>query len=1359
MDCECVFSPLLGTLMFENERRTHFLEPCPNCHEEAIRKTGADFTLMSYEELKVNRGVFSKFYFNEPIMMKSAMIRVDKALETCQPATMELFRQGSRYSILTDELDGSTDVPDGIEAVRVLGSKPLRKAKSEEFELIPHYGHQSVVITRMKPKSLIKFSLSKLKLGYRPFWFNYPRIRFADVKLDLMRRDHEYIPLVDLASPKIDQGVGNEEVEGDNLPAMIAESLVDNIKDKYTSAAEMLTLTKQARLLSDHVNDTLGKKLEDITAVLVKIVDRYDEKSGVPLADSLDRVSQMAIGDIQVKHSLGAGIATSVCEKLFVICGAIYLIMTFSDWTQTAVLISTLLASAGTCSRIVDWYEQNETSMKDLFKLRWSNFTSDAKKFFGTSSDNVTPAGPDIVVDPGPSGSGTQQIQEADTGIADFGMLVAPMASILASGIVTVMSTMDTRSLPQFIKAGQCAQSFNNIRSMGDAIKKSLEYAKEIVWGFATGLPKNLKDFTEFESEVVEWTMWVDNTIGDECWVKELYNEPTKRKSVHDMMRQGQQVYSVVKDLVPEKRNALLPYINSTIARISRVQKMLATLESTEKQRCHPVSFVLQGHTKIGKSKMVKQMAIDLFGKMPFSYRKGFIPSRLVFNKAPEATFYDGYDSHFMLACDELFQSNDKTKRDDQCSQIFQLINDFSQPLDMAACELKNKICINSPFISFTTNLDDWDRIDVLSIAALKRRRGYLITPTVKDQFSMIVQGQEKCLDSDKWVKYAKDNDLKVGQPNYAVFTVKCGETERILHNNVTYQEVINFLFAQYEVNNSIHTLIDNEQQEQFAQFLKEDPEPEEVEVPDIDEESDDRFSSRMWSSRILEKNPTFMRYELAEVEDLDDHIIRTQLKYDSAYTEDGTKKDSAWTDKWNSFSKDTKIEVAVVIASVCSLEFPTRSQILREAFSLGKDEERFLNTGPTWKAYVEASKKYKFPKYNWTSKIRSIFRNWRSTFPFTEVFVVLTSIATIVGLFFLMRHLFAKQKGKTESEVPLITRFKEKACTYMGLAKDESMDTFQNVRNGNRKYGTVKKGRVRAVATGESFEELTSPDIVNNYNIINSTECPKIIESGLDIDSEALCDPAWENSLPSMLANLAEIDLVCMGQSLSKTKGIFIKAQMLLFPSHLLERCVDSSSAYLCISTASFTINVLMQDISFQTIGDIYDFDDLTVAKLPLGKGMCRDIIHLFSTQKEVETYDGGYGELIVPQGYTLFRHVVTIEKQSVYLKENPNAKRLIYSKGDGPNRYATNGWHYKAATQAGFCGSPLIRWSSTHKGKIIGIHAAGDTGTKKNLGSFAAALDREFLLDACASLDSLAFVQESKDVGRPFFRYFSSL
>lgn len=1264
-------------------------------HKVVIHFRGLPFTVGIYEPSDLcdflNYLILVDDFTQEKIITPEVEEWVD--VKKVTPPMIRSIPLKNRFSVLKNYF-----IPDRKDKpftgfVQAVYSKPQVPVMIEDEFDVDYSDYEAPRVHTPRPfRSIRSYASWLLRQGQKllTYWSEY---KLRDMHISL-----EMVPLKSYEQQGLgDQLLGLRDVITPDNVALYRDftNRVDNgkllppeVKEIGCTLSETNNIVKNLTKRLDEGNlmppelSILLSKLGETNAIVKEILARYDDALKINPDTSLAKgVSELAKEGI--KHRVDSSVCISAVEGIIVVLGFIFLCMQAKKISTILVLIATLSAAGGLLSRLAKWIEINKDDCLKIIELK---------------------------------GDKDYQSQSLE-----IGALVEPMARLISTGVATVMTHGDPRPLPKFIKIGQYASSFYSLTKMSEVVSKSIDVSRKILWEMGTGLPFEMEELDEFAIELEEWFLTLNETVMNAEWLRKLPANANALVELNTLRDLGLDFQKRLANASSEIKKNVSFRISEAMRLIVKNIEILSSLNTPSAFKAEPVSLVLVGSTGLGKTTIVKQMAIDLVRHMPIEIRRKINKDNLIFSKSKTTQYFDGYNGQFLTFIDEIFKSCEEKEVLEEINSIFEFINTFGAPLDMANLNSKGKVTFSSKFCVFTTNLDNWAHFQgtvIRNTAALLRRRDFVVEPVIKSNF--VKNGQ---LDGEAWKKYARDNKLNPAKPDYAQFRLHDPCDHSKILKTVDYDTLISIMVSKYESKTSTFDELEQHREKAFEQaILGLDYQVQGAETLEFLKQIRENAKSRSYAA--LKEIPISLVLNLVETQD-----IYTETVDIDVVKANESDLIGELLDEWLSLPNVEKCEFYILVTALSASRNASLQKTLcaRYLKTLSRCDMKELNSN----LLVKIIKDVKLPQLDWRFKIKSYFVSVRENFPYKHAIVLLGGLAIIASMLGLMVYSYKTDNKpiiKYVREVP--DKLESKVIIPERLESKPYSKSKSKVRAKFRKADKMESEDVEVdILNGLNFELKTQVegDVINKH-----------------YEQQALADEQWETQLVNVAKNVVSAEFVDNnGTVISRTKGLLVCSDCFIIPRHLIKNNVEKNLCAFRLIGSTNRYNIGFKECKFVEIGNRWQFDDVVVVKVPDHKISARNIIHLFLTQNEILDVSDTWGELLIPDNNYMVRHATFIQAQEKFLGSNKDVNPEIAT-----DLSATVGWQYTAATKNGDCGSPLIRWDSRSRTKIMGIHSAGNTSSTKNIGCFAAIVDQEFVTDAVRKLKSVNYRCESDDL-----------
>lgn len=217
------------------------------------------------------------------------------------------------------------------------------------------------------------------------------------------------------------------------------------------------------------------------------------------------------------------------------------------------------------------------------------------------------------------------------------------------------------------------------------------------------------------------------------------------------------------------------------------------SMNATSKTRIPPLVVHFYGGAGLGKSTLCQYVIGDL------AKTAGFVEysNDLIYIRDVQQEFWDGYSGQFATIYDDIFQSDDATKRGLEAIELVRANNTMQMPLHMADISQKGNMCFSSKLILLTSNPPRERCIGISTTDAFWRRRDFVfrIVPNEKFCKRISVGIEDKFrVDVDKVVR---ECGKKYSTQIY-LFDMEDVETGDIIHSNLTYEQMVSYVSNGY---------------------------------------------------------------------------------------------------------------------------------------------------------------------------------------------------------------------------------------------------------------------------------------------------------------------------------------------------------------------------------------------------------------------------------------------------------------------------------------------------------------------------------------------------------------------------------
>ncbi|APG78495.1 hypothetical protein [Wenling crustacean virus 4] len=839
----------------------------------------------------------------------------------------------------------------------------------------------------------------------------------------------------------------------------------------------------------------------------------------------------------------------------------------------------------------------------------------------------------------------------------NYGKLVKPGASLLALLLTTHVSEL--ADLKRIQDINTFGRAFGSVSNVEQCMEKVIELVNDNITSELFFSPKMVG--SEFELMLQEVQKFVMDCVYDPEWTRDCHLDSDKREQVESAYAKLNRLFLLTKD-----RN-LKEMIRHMLLAVVSLRKLIAASFVSVKERIRPVSIWLAGESGVGKSTMIESMVLDLTRDcFTLNERKKFAKfGDLMFSKAPNSSYWDGYCNQPFYLIDDCFQigQDQGTIMVEECMEYIHLVNNCSFILDMAVAEAKNKVSFNSSFVLATSNMISFpDDLSIADINAVRSRRDYLIVMNVKPEFR-VPNGNR--LDIQRWLDYCENNHLNSDVPTFATFSLFHPTMERFIEQ-LEYQQLINSIVSFYKKRYGRDSVRIDRLNERFRA---------------IQIQSDDGGASSQSVRPKIRLNYCFSD-EALRVDGYEPKDVYKGYVLDGNTEKDKTRKMIDKMDDSESIVNDeeyswvpesersmkaraslwfrTGFNIKDLVNKFGNKNFRAKDADLVAPLLLAQDPIGLKNIGINPEIINEVPIK---PKYqSWMQRnLDSLWLKFKSH-PVMSVLIILgivsASVLTILGLTSLFKS-FKKDK--------------EEVVEY----------NFSQRVNLPKKIGAPK----------------VESAISSNFQV----NCSKIYKNFVDLSFVV------EKSVGNDLIN--------------RTKGIILGNDRLLCPLHLFKHYNENVKNYLRIVKANGNKIVIdTKQMAFFELGDRYKYPDLCIVKTSPGLVIGRDIVNMFAKEEDVLALKQANGSLLTRvDEVNHIQHTLVGSIDSVPSASPRFPKGLVNEIG----LVHTMGLVYSCDTDVGSCGSPIVMHTNGNDKVIFGIHLAaikGGTG-------FASYISQEML------------------------------
>nr|QYV43042.1 MAG: polyprotein [Picornavirales sp.] len=937
-------------------------------------------------------------------------------------------------------------------------------------------------------------------------------------------------------------------------------------------------------------------------------------------------------------------------------------------------------------------------------------------------------------------GSAVQQADEP----SPFSELISPMSQLISLGMVATVSGGSDTSIKKITSAGNIARAFTNVRTLGDAVKTSLEVSQKQLFSLITGLPEGIESLEGVAAGLTEWLELIKMTIDNPDWLGVYLQDNRNQEVMTGLIETGEVLLRKLFKSSEGDAIRMQAYIKNALVVLRKFSTAMVSARAGSKDRVLPVSAIFWGPPGIGKTHCINQLVVDLFRFQPPEYRRQFTKLEdIKYTKAETSDYYDGYMNHFAYVQDEVFTSTIKEDLIKDAKRVIELIQESSPPLDMALLENKGKVFFQSKYVLFTTNRPSIVAgLPVIDENAIRRRMHFTVYIHIPPRFK-----EDGRFSPRLWAVEAERRGIPVNIPSYATFEVI---RENGQSYYCSYQELVRNMHRAHMENDRNFTVNHQHQMNVFLEdYALPDDQPDLImeTPPDTEDPYNDNRPQRnnlgnnAWAEMQSDRDDEFYRQGFGQTP-ISSNGSRTSSSraapssHSSASRTTESSHRSGAGEVFDALTRvrsvvyqtnSTMLSDAKVATGIGKIEKTTDShKVFMERFKLVSEDQLicfyyFLWSCKTQK-HLEAAMGsafnivYRVPHGESIEKdgkidpaiqramqkelglpiTSSIRVGWRrftqkiKDHPWTSLLIGGSVLGVLIlGIVALARYCKAdKEKVKAVVKEQTVA---EGIYPNSGDHKTGKPNVSMNAPRFTKKEGFYTQEKAK-----QHSEEID--ERLNGFNIDSS--CLGIPPSR-QAEIQACTDENWDNQMFKLVTNLYYIersDNLFFEPSSSRTRCVALCNDFLLIPRHLFGS--SPNDCYFRISQGgSMSREFAFSDLTVHEIGERWNYNDVCIVRVPKGKVAARSIIDLFCSISELQTFSDGMGELLVidPKTKYLMRHISNIStefKTSIKVSEELRI---------------TKGFRYTAATKVGDCGSPLIRWDPRSKGKIIGIHIAG--------------------------------------------------
>lgn len=836
-------------------------------------------------------------------------------------------------------------------------------------------------------------------------------------------------------------------------------------------------------------------------------------------------------------------------------------------------------------------------------------------------------------------------------------------------------------------------------------------------WYSKTILGKEVEPDLDENSEIVEWNEEISKLIeryykGDFVWSEMNWTL----------------VYNLYSRGLKFTRSPLYNRYNRDIWRsVSQLANLLQEFKKHAREgstiRNPPVTIYLTGDTGVGKSSVTYPLAVEVLRDI-FAEEQSAIDlkahwKKLIYMRAPEQEYWDGYENQFVTVFDDFSQMVDSTANPNlELFEIIRASNCFPYPLHMASIEEKATTSFNSKMILVSSNLAKPDTHSLNFPAALQRR------------FDICVKVKRS--------EASKKMKLREFTPDIYEFTQYDMVTGTDLRN-ISYKQLIELCTMAYysrrsyvdSINNYIERILDEpvKAKQQMGPY-EELPVPphrgQDMSIgPNIDESIIVRDSLSQEKHNIFETEfgkDHYLKREDGKRYHRNEFIKESKLLYNAQSSKFESKVAGFnWQPKGLTF--DQYMDIDNINIMIPNVSYWTMFRNKCDEYY-----ERLVDlvNGDTWQRLRRVNDSIK-KKYD---DIRQHWQDFKDKHPYWRKVAIVTTVI-FAGLMFLkmfvkIKSMISPKKDKVMTPEAFEESYSEQKIP---VAKRESYDSKQVAVAKRESYDTPKV----TVAKRESERPLEKE--------VNSFESQVATEQGVrDLNAA------------EVLMKVARHNLYKMYESTTNSPighVMFIVGRIAVMPKHYIAalkaalRNDANATVYFeaAVLRRSFEcrIDELMKSIYShqspdESNGPVYTRDIMALV-VPTAI-VHTNAVSYFVTRNDVSRVDST--EVMLP--VLVHNGLKDSDRSILLLRFSEGISQLrreellpVHDDDLKLARYVRDVWSYNMDTQPAECGAPLIvRNTSIRPGKICGLHIAGVEGTGKGFSTPIYQEDLQEILNA---------------------------
>lgn len=370
---------------------------------------------------------------------------------------------------------------------------------------------------------------------------------------------------------------------------------------------------------------------------------------------------------------------------------------------------------------------------------------------------------------------------------------------------LTRMSSNRARKVFEMWRAVKTIEDIGN--TLIKYLKMCRDWAIHNIFGFDLGK----LDLCSFYPKVKAWYERVVHLYAEEGNFKATISLPLAQE-IKQLYIDGLEHFKALK-LLNCPNNEFMVFHNA-LGMIKELFLHAQALNCTTKTRVPPLVIHFYGGAGLGKSTLCNFVVGDLAKNAGF---KEF-SNDLIYVRDVQQEFWDGYTGQFATIYDDIFQSDDSTKRGLEAIELIRANNTMQMPLHMADLQQKGTMSFSSKVVIMTSNPSKERGIGISTDDAFWRRRDLVVKVLPNTKYCDIYKnGMET-----KWrVNTEKVYDATGEYYHHDIyrFDVEHPETGSILFADIDYNELSRMIISKYNSKNvSTHLLIDAIERRFYAQ-------------------------------------------------------------------------------------------------------------------------------------------------------------------------------------------------------------------------------------------------------------------------------------------------------------------------------------------------------------------------------------------------------------------------------------------------------------------------------------------------------------------------------------------------------------